>query len=181
MTTPENPDIARILIDEEEIHQVVAKLGEELTEYYKDKNPLVVGILKGSVLFMSDLVREMHCPLELEFMSVSSYGGSMESSGHVKVLKDLDVSVKDRHVLFIEDIIDTGQTIERLRELFEYREAASVRVVALLNKKEHRQTGYTPDWVGIEIPDEFVVGYGMDYDQKYRGLPYIGVLKPEAI
>ncbi|MDO4680522.1 MAG: hypoxanthine phosphoribosyltransferase [Aerococcus sp.] len=178
---PDNPDIEKILTSREEIREAIERLGAELTDFYQDKNPLVVGVLKGSLLFMADLVREMHCPLELDFMDVSSYGDEMVSSGTVKILKDLDTSVKGRHVLFVEDIVDTGRTMTRLTELFEYREAASVHVVTLLDKPERRVTDFKPDWIGIEIPNEFVVGYGMDYKEQYRGLPYLGILKPSTI
>ena len=175
-----NPDIEDILISEEEIASAVNRLGEQLTTEYAGKNPLVVCILKGSVLFLSDLVRAMDCPLELDFMDLSSYGGGMESSGQVRILKDLDTDVSGRDVLIVEDIVYTGNTLSKIFNLFEQRNAASVKVVTFLNKPERRTADVKVDYVGVEIPDKFVVGYGMDFDEQYRGLPYIGILKPSV-
>lgn len=175
-----HPDIKEVLYSEEEIAKVTKDLGAVLTEEYKDKYPLVIGILKGAIMFMTDLSRAMDCDLELDFMDVSSYGAGMESSGDVKIIKDLDTSVEGRDVLIVEDIIDTGRTLSYLIEIFRYRKAKSIKIVTLLDKKERRAVDLEADWVGIEVPNEFVVGYGLDYIEKYRNLPYIGVLKEEV-
>ncbi|MBO8164891.1 MAG: hypoxanthine phosphoribosyltransferase [Brevibacillus sp.] len=173
-------DIKEILITEAEIAAKVKELGDTLGAEYRDKNPLVICVLKGAVLFMADLVRQMNISLEMDFMAVSSYGSSTASSGVVRILKDLDTSVQGRHVLIVEDIMDSGLTLSRLVELLKHREAASVKVVTLLNKPERRKVEISPDYSGFTIPDEFVVGYGLDYAEKYRNLPFIGVLKPEV-
>ncbi|MGK5511107.1 hypoxanthine phosphoribosyltransferase [Brevibacillus formosus] len=175
-----NQDIEKILLSEEDIAGKVRELGETLAAEYKDKNPLVICVLKGAVIFMADLIRHMNIPCEMDFMAVSSYGSGTESSGMVKILKDLDTSVQDRHVLVVEDIMDSGLTLSRLVELLRHREAASVKVVTLLNKPERRKVDISPDYKGYDVPDEFVVGYGLDYAEHYRNLPYIGVLKPEV-
>ena len=140
----------------------------------------VICVLKGAILFMADIVREIDTYCELDFMDVSSYGDATESSGEVKIIKDLDVSVKDRHILIVEDIIDTGRTLERLVELLKHRNAASVKICTLLDKPERRVKSVVPDYVGFEVPNEFVVGYGLDYIGHYRNLPYVGILKPEV-
>lgn len=175
-----HPDIKEVLYSEEDIAKVTKDLGAVLTEEYKDKYPLVIGILKGAVMFMTDLSRAMDCDLELDFMDVSSYGAGMESSGDVKIIKDLDTSVEGRDVLIVEDIIDTGRTLSYLIEIFRYRKAKSIKIVTLLDKKERRDVDLEADWVGIEVPNEFVVGYGLDYIERHRNLPYIGVLKEEV-
>ncbi|GEC90968.1 hypoxanthine phosphoribosyltransferase [Brevibacillus formosus] len=175
-----NQDIEKILLSEEDIAGKVRELGETLAAEYKDKNPLVICVLKGAVIFMADLIRHMNIPCEMDFMAVSSYGSGTESSGMVKILKDLDTSVQNRHVLVVEDIMDSGLTLSRLVELLRHREAASVKVVTLLNKPERRKVDISPDYKGYDVPDEFVVGYGLDYAEHYRNLPYIGVLKPEV-
>ncbi|MFI8715810.1 hypoxanthine phosphoribosyltransferase [Brevibacillus brevis] len=175
-----NQDIEKILLSEEDIAGKVRELGETLAAEYKDKNPLVICVLKGAVVFMADLIRHMDIPCEMDFMAVSSYGSGTESSGMVKILKDLDTSVQNRHVLVVEDIMDSGLTLSRLVELLRHREAASVKVVTLLNKPERRKVDISPDYKGYDVPDEFVVGYGLDYSEHYRNLPYIGVLKPEV-
>lgn len=170
-------DIEKILVTREELAECTKRLGAQLTQEYVDKNPLVVGILRGSIMFMTDLVREMPIKLEIDFMDLSSYGSSTESSGAVKILKDLDTSVENRDVILVEDIVDTGRTLQKLKELFEFRRAKSVKIVTLLDKPERRVVDLTADYIGLEIPNEFVVGYGLDYAQYYRNLPYIGVLK----
>lgn len=175
-----HPDIKEVLYSEEDIAKVTKDLGAVLTEEYKDKYPLVIGILKGAVMFMTDLSRAMDCDLELDFMDVSSYGAGMESSGDVKIIKDLDTTVEGRNVLIVEDIIDTGRTLSYLIEIFRYRKAKSIKIVTLLDKKERRAVDLEADWVGIEVPNEFVVGYGLDYIERHRNLPYIGVLKEEV-
>lgn len=172
-------DMEKILISEEEIQKKVQELGEILSEEYKDKNPLLVGVLKGALPFMADLIKAMEIYLEIDFMDVSSYGNETTSSGEVKILKDLDTNVEGRHVLFVEDIIDTGRTLAYLKDMFKYRKAASVKIVTLLDKPSGRAVGMTVDWIGFEVPHEFVVGYGLDFAERYRNLPYIGVLKPE--
>lgn len=159
---------------------MVERLGAQLAAEYQDKNPLVVGILRGSAPFMMDLVRAMDCYLEIDFMDVSSYGDALESSGNVRILKDLDTDVTGRHVLIVEDIVDSGRTLAKLLDLFATRQAASVKVCTLLDKPERRVVDVTADYVGLTVPNEFVVGYGLDYRQQYRNLPYVGVLKAEV-
>ncbi|MFZ2645839.1 MAG: hypoxanthine phosphoribosyltransferase [Trichococcus flocculiformis] len=175
-----HPDIEEILYSEEEIIAVVKDLGAQLTKEYEGKNPLVIGVLKGAVMFMTDLSRAMDCDLELDFMDVSSYGAGMESSGDVKILKDLDTTVDGRDLLIVEDIIDTGRTLSYLIEIFKYRKAKSIKVVTLMDKKERRVVDLEADYIGINVPNEFVVGYGLDFNEKYRNLPYIGILKTEV-
>lgn len=173
-------DIQEVLLSEEEIQRKVKELGSALSEEYKDRFPLVVGILKGAMPFMSDLIKRMEGHIEMDFMDVSSYGNEMISSGEVKIIKDLNTSVEGRDVLIIEDIIDSGLTLNYLVDLFHYRKAKSVKVVTLLDKPEGRKVELKPDVVGFNVPDEFVVGYGLDYAERYRNLPYIGILKPEV-
>ncbi|WP_028125029.1 hypoxanthine phosphoribosyltransferase [Eremococcus coleocola] len=174
-------DIERVLVSPEEIHAAVVRLGAQLTQDYRGKEVVVVGILRGAAVFMADIIREMDIYLDIDFMDVSSYGEETESSGEVKIIKDLDTRLEGRHVLVVEDIIDTGRTLNYLVELFKYRKAASVKVCTLLDKPERRIVkNLIPDYVGLEVPNEFVVGYGLDFKQKYRNLPYIGVLKPEV-
>ena len=175
-----HPDIKEVLYSEEEISAVVKDLGAQLTKEYEGKNPLVIGVLKGAVMFMTDLSRAMACDLELDFMDVSSYGAGMESSGDVKILKDLDTTVDGRDLLIVEDIIDTGRTLSYLIEIFKYRKAKSIKVVTLMDKKERRVVDLEADYIGINVPNEFVVGYGLGFNEKYRNLPYIGVLKTEV-
>ncbi|WP_017729487.1 hypoxanthine phosphoribosyltransferase [Halalkalibacterium ligniniphilum] len=172
-------DIQEILISEEEIQEKIRELGGLITEEYKDKFPLVIGVLKGAMPFMADLVKRIDTHLEMDFMDVSSYGKGMASSGEVKILKDLDTSVEGRDILIVEDIIDSGLTLSYLIKLFHYRKAKSVKVVTLLDKPEGRKVDLVPDITGFTVPDAFVVGYGLDYAERYRNLPYIGVLKPE--
>ena len=171
-------DIERILISQEEIQVRCKELGKELTEIYQNTNPLVVGVLKGAVPFMADIVRSIDTYLELEFMDVSSYGNATVSSGEVKIVKDLDTNVEGRDLLIVEDIIDSGRTLAYLVDLFKYRKAKSVKIVTLLDKPEGRVVNIEADYVGFNVPNEFVVGYGLDYAEAYRNLPYIGVLKP---
>ena len=174
-----HPDIKEVLYTEEEIRQATQELGAVLTKEYAGKNPLVIGVLKGAIMFMTDLSRAMDCDLELDFMDVTSYGAEIESSGDVKILKDLDTSVEGRDLLIVEDIIDTGRTLSYLIEIFRHRKAKSIKVVTLLDKKERRAVDLEADYVGIHVPNGFVVGYGLDYIEKYRNLPYIGILKEE--
>ncbi|WP_338471290.1 hypoxanthine phosphoribosyltransferase [Niallia sp. XMNu-256] len=172
-------DIERILISEEEIQKKVTELAEQLTNDYQDRFPLAIGILKGATLFMGDLLKRMDTYLEMDFMDVSSYGKSTVSSGEVKIIKDLDASVEGRDILIIEDIIDSGLTLSYLVELFHYRKAKSVKIVTLLDKPTGRKADIQADYVGFSVPNAFVVGYGLDYAERYRNLPYIGVLKPK--
>ena len=173
-------EIKSVLFSEEEIQTKIRELGKTLTEEYKDRFPLVVGVLKGAMPFMGDLTKRMDTHLEMDFMDVSSYGNEMVSSGEVKILKDLDTSVEGRDVLIIEDIIDSGLTLSYLVKLFQYRKAKTVKIVTLLDKPEGRKVDLKPDLTGFIVPDEFVVGYGLDYVERYRNLPYIGILKPEV-
>ena len=172
-------DIEKILFTNKEIQTTIQKLGQILTEDYRDKNPLVIGVLRGAAPFMIDLVRAMDCYMEIDFIDVSSYGDTTESSGAVTILKDIDSDVTGRHILLVEDIVDTGRTLEKLLELFSGRGAASIKVCSLLDKPERRIANVAADYVGLSVPNEFVVGYGLDFCQQYRNLPYIGVLKPE--
>ena len=171
-------DILKVLVTQEEIVEAVARLGKTLTEDYKDKEVVVVGILRGAAIFMADIIRAMDCYLTIDFMDVSSYGEALQSSGEVKIVKDLDTRVEGKDILIVEDIIDTGQTLKYIVDLLHYRKANSVKVCTLLDKKERRVNNMEADYVGLDIPNEFVVGYGLDYKQEYRNLPYIGVLSP---
>ncbi|MBU9722013.1 MULTISPECIES: hypoxanthine phosphoribosyltransferase [Bacillaceae] len=173
-------DIKEVLISEEQIQEKVKELGKALTEEYDDKFPLVIGVLKGSLPFMADLIKNIDTHIELDLMDVSSYGNDMVSSGEVKIVKDLNTSVEGRDVLILEDIIDSGLTLSYLVNLLQYRKAKSVKVVTLLDKPEGRKVDLVPDLAGFVVPDEFVVGYGLDYAEKYRNLPYVGILKPEV-
>nr|WP_085522359.1 hypoxanthine phosphoribosyltransferase [Tuberibacillus sp. Marseille-P3662] len=172
-------DMQDILFTEEEIQSKIVELGTGLSTEYEGRFPLVIGVLKGAMPFMSDLIKRMSVHLEMDFMDVSSYGNSTVSSGEVKIDKDLNTSVEGRDILIVEDIIDSGLTLHYLVELFKYRKARSIKIVTLLNKPSGRQSSIVPDIVGFTVPDAFVVGYGLDYAEKYRNLPYIGVLKPE--
>lgn len=173
-------DIARVLISREELSETVAALGRQITNDYRGKNLLMVGILRGAVIFFSDLVRHIDLPLEMDFMAVGSYGAATHSSGVVRLIKDLDKSVAGKHLLIVEDIIDTGLTLRYLSENLLTRGPLSLKTCCLLDKPSRRKIEMEPDYVGIRIPDEFVVGYGLDYQEKYRNLPDIGILKPSA-
>ena len=174
-------DILKVVVTQEELQEAIKRLGAMLTEEYRDKDVLVIGILRGAAMFMADIIREMDCYLEMDFMDVSSYHGGSQSSGEVKIIKDLDSAVEGRHLLIVEDIIDTGRTLKYIVELLKHRKAVSVKVCSLIDKPDARVIkDITADYVGIEVPNEFLVGYGLDYQQKYRNLPYIGVLKPEV-
>ena len=177
---PMHADISEILFSPEAIAAKVAELGEQLTRDYADKRPLVVGILNGCFPFIADLVRNMKIPLEVDFMSVSSYGGQTESSGVVRILKDLNEAIDDRHVIVVEDIIDTGLTLKYLLDNLATRHIASIEVCSLLDKHDARREQIEAKYCGFRCPNSFVVGYGLDYAGLYRNLPYIGVLKPEV-
>ena len=171
-------EIEKILITEEDIQQKCQEIGEQLSKEYVGKFPLAVGVLKGALPFMSDVLRQMNIHVEMDFMDVSSYGSGMRSSGEVKIVKDLDTKVEGRDVIIIEDIIDSGLTLSYLVDLFKYRKANSIKIVTLLDKPEGRTVDIKADVTGFSVPNEFVVGYGLDYQEKFRNLPYIGVLKP---
>ncbi|MFD2923471.1 hypoxanthine phosphoribosyltransferase [Halobacillus naozhouensis] len=173
-------EIEKILISEEEIQEKCKEMGAQLTEEYNGRFPLAIGVLKGAMPFMGDLLKRIETHLEMDFMDVSSYNGGMRSSGEVKIVKDLDTQVEGRDLLIIEDIIDSGLTLSYLVDLFKYRKAKSIKIVTLLDKPTGRTSHIKADTIGFEVPDEFVVGYGLDYNEKYRNLPYIGVLKPEV-
>ena len=172
----QNRDISRILISEEELKNKVAEMGRRISQDYQGKRLMVVGVLKGSVVFMADLIRHITVPVEMDFMAVSSYGAGVKTSGVVKILKDLDRLIEGYHVLVVEDILDSGMTLGYLADLLRDRGPASVRIATILDKPERRQVDIKPDYVGFTIPDEFVVGYGLDYAELYRNLPYVGVL-----
>lgn len=172
-------DIERIIFSEEEISQRTKELADEIVRDYEGKVPLLVGLLKGSIPFMADLVKRMDLQLEMDFMDVSSYHGGTESTGEVTIIRDLNTDVKGRDVLIVEDIIDSGRTLKLVVALLKERGAASVNIVTLLDKKEGRVVTIEADYAGFICPNEFVVGYGLDYEEKYRQLPYVGVLKEE--
>jgi hypoxanthine phosphoribosyltransferase len=171
-----NPNIA-VLFTEEEIRERIKELGAEITTEYAGKNPLLIGVLKGALFFLSDLMRAIDARLSIEFMAISSYGSSTRTSGEVRIMKDLDVPIEGRDILVVEDIVDTGLTLSYLLANLKSRGAASVRLAALLDKFECREKEVQIDYLGFKIPNEFVVGYGLDYAERYRNLPFIGVLK----
>lgn len=173
-------DIKEILLTEEQISEKVKELGDKISKDYKNKNLLVVGILKGSVLFVADLIRNITIPCEIDFMAVSSYGNSTESSGVVRILKDLDHSIEGKDIIIVEDIIDSGVTLDYLLKYLKARKANSIEIITLLTKPSRRKVDIEVKYCGFEIPDEFLVGYGLDYSEKYRNVPYIGVLKEEV-
>ncbi len=171
-------DIDRVLLSEEELSAIVKRLGAQISEDYKDKNLVLVSVLKGSVIFMSDLMREIKIPCTIDFMSVSSYGSGTKTSGVVKIIKDLDTDVVEgADLLIVEDILDSGVTLEYLIKVLSARNPRSVKICTLLDKPERRKANVKADYSGSQIPDAFVVGYGLDYDEKYRNLPFIGALK----
>jgi hypoxanthine phosphoribosyltransferase len=172
-------DMAAVLIPADKLQERVRELAAQVTDDYKDTGVVLIGVLKGALMFMVDLARAVDLPVELDFMAISSYGNSTESSGVVRIIKDLDMNIEGRHILIVEDIVDTGLTLSYLREALLTREPASLRICCLLDKREARKTDVPLDYVGFEIPNRFVVGYGLDYAEIYRNLPFIGVLKPE--
>lgn len=171
-----NPNL-EVLIGAEEIQQRICDLGAEIARDYAGKNPLLIGVLKGACTFLSDLMRAADIPLAVEFIAISSYGTEMRTSGEVRILKDLDVAIEGRHILVVEDIVDTGLTLSYLLANLKSRGAASVKLAALLDKHERREKEVPIDYLGFKIPDRFVVGYGLDFAERYRNLPYIGVVK----
>lgn len=174
-----NNDLQKILIDKEKLQNRIVELGQEISNDYRGKDLLVICVLKGAVLFMADLVQNIDIPLEMDFMAVSSYGNSTHSSGVVRIIKDLDASIENKDLLIVEDIVDSGLTLSYLMDLLKSRGIKSIKVCSLLEKPENKISKVNVDYIGFQVPDEFVVGYGLDYAQKYRNLPYIGVLKEE--
>ena len=172
-------DVSEVLITGEEIREKTAELAGQITADYKDKDPLLICILKGGLMFLADLTRQVRLPLEIDFMAVSSYGDATESSGVVRILMDLERNIQGRHVLIVEDIIDTGRTLNYIIQNLRTRGPASIKICTLLNKPARRLLDIPLDYVGFVIPDRFVVGYGLDYGEIYRNLPFVGVLKPE--
>lgn len=172
--------IERVLLSEAEIKAKVKELGAQISKDFAGKRPLLVGVLKGSVVFMSDLLRSIDIECDIDFMSCSSYGKGKTTTGTVRILKDLDHDIADRHLIIAEDILDSGVTLSHIIELLGTRKAASITLVTLLDKPERRRVPVKVDYTGFTIPDEFVVGYGLDYAELYRNLPYIGILKPEV-
>ena len=175
-----HPDITKVLVTKEQIRERIAEIASEIDSHYEGKNLLLVGVLKGAVPFMADLARAMDLPTTQDWMAVSSYGSGTMSSGVVRILKDLDTDVKDRDVLIVEDIIDSGLTLSWLTANLKARGAASVEIVTLLRKPDAAQVEIAVRWVGFDIPNEFVVGYGLDYDERYRSLDGVGVLSPSV-
>ncbi len=173
-------DIQEVLLTGEEIQAKVIELGEQVTADYQGKNLLLLGTLKGAVPFIADLARAVNLPLEIDYMAISSYGNSTESSGVVRILKDLEGPVQNKHVLIVEDIVDSGLTLHYLMDVLRQRKPLSLRVCALLDKLRERVKPVELDYTGFQIPNQFVVGYGLDYAQRYRNLPYIGILKPSV-
>jgi hypoxanthine phosphoribosyltransferase len=171
-----NPNLD-VLITAEEIQQRISEMGSDLARDYAGKNPLMIGVLKGACTFLSDLIRAADIQLSIEFMAISSYGASMRTSGEVRILKDLDVAIEGRHIVVVEDIVDTGLTLSYLLANLKSRGAASVKLAALLDKFERREKEVPIDYLGFKIPDKFVVGYGLDFADRYRNLPFIGVVK----
>ena len=173
-------DMLKTLYNRQDLEATVARLGREITEDYRGKTPVMVAVLKGAFIFMADLVRQMDIPCTVDFMVVSSYGGSNTvTSGLVKIIKDLDGDLSGKDVLIVEDILDTGVTLSNLVPMLKMRNPNSVKICTILDKPSRRKADIQPDYEGFQVPDEFVVGYGLDYDEKYRNLPYIGILKEE--
>jgi hypoxanthine phosphoribosyltransferase len=173
--------VEEVLIDEETLQGRIAELGAAITDDYRGRDLLLIGVLKGAVFFMADLMRQIDVPCEVDFMAISSYGAGVDSSGVVRILKDLDVSIEGRNVLVVEDIIDSGLTLSYLLRNLEAREPASLEVCALMTKPERRQNDVECRYVGFEIPNRFVIGYGLDFAERYRNLPYVGVLRDELV
>ena len=173
--------VSEVLIDSEALSDRIAELGEEISEEYQGRDLLLVGVLKGAVFFMADLMRHVTVPCEVDFMAISSYGAATDSSGGVRILKDLDINIRDRHVLVVEDIIDSGLTLSYLVRNLGAREPASLEVCALLTKPARREVEVPVRYVGFEIPNRFVIGYGLDFAERYRNLPYVGVLNERLI
>ena len=174
-----NDDILKVLYSEEELKAKCAEMGAQITKDYAGKNLLLVTVLKGAVIYFTDLMRAIDLPCTIDFMIVSSYGSGVKTSGVVKIVKDLDTDLTGKDLLIVEDILDTGLTLSYLKDMLAARNPASIRIATLLDKPDRRKADIKADYIGYRVPDEFVVGYGLDYDEKYRNLPYVGVLKPE--
>ena len=172
-------DICKVMFNEVELQGVCKRLGEQITKDYEGKDLLIVGILNGAIVFVTDLMRQIDRQINIDFMSVSSYGSGTTSSGNIHVAKDLNSDIAGRNVLIVEDILDTGVTLSKLVPMLKMRNPNSVKICTILDKPSRRKADIQPDYEGFQVPDEFVVGYGLDYDEKYRNLPYVGVLKPE--
>jgi hypoxanthine phosphoribosyltransferase len=173
--------VGEVLIEEDALRARIAELGSEISSYYEGRDLLLIGVLKGAVFFMADLMRHLTVPCEVDFMAISSYGAQTDSSGVVRILKDLDINIEARNVLVVEDIIDSGLTLSYLMRNLESREPASLEVCALLTKPARREIEVPVRWIGFEIPNRFVIGYGLDFAERYRNLPYVGVLSEELI
>lgn len=173
-------DILKVLFTEEQLKEKCAEMGAQITKDYQGKNLVLVTVLKGAVVYMADLMRHIDLECAIDFMVVSSYGSGTKSTGVVKIVKDLDEDLSGKDILIVEDILDTGMTLNYLKGLLSSRNPASIRIATLLDKPERRAVELQADYVGYQVPDEFVVGYGLDYDEKYRNLPFVGVLKPEV-
>lgn len=177
----QHPDVKEVLFSQEDIQAIVKRMGEQISRDYEGKDLVLIAVLRGAVVFMGDLMRAIDCPVAIDFMAVSSYGDGAKSSGVVRIVKDLDIDIKDRDVLIVEDILDSGLTLKYLMKNLSSRHPASLEVATFLWKDvEDRKTAVDPKYVGTHCPDEFVVGYGLDYAERYRNLPYVGVLKPEV-
>lgn len=175
-----NDDIRAVLVSEQQLKDKVAQLGAQISQDYAGKDLVLVSILKGAVVFMADLMRAVTIPCSIDFMVVSSYGAGTTTTGLVKIIKDLDSDLSGKDVLIVEDILDTGITLSNLVPMLKMRDPNSVRICAILDKPSRRRADIQADYIGFQVPDEFVVGYGLDYDEKYRNLPYVGVLKPSV-
>jgi len=173
-------DLEKLLFDEAALAERIKELGQEITEDFSDKNPILIAVLKGSFMFMADLVRAIDMPCQLEFLGVSSYGDQTTSTGAVKITRDLEVDIEGRDVIIVEDILDSGLTLSYLKGYLQGRKPASIAICTLLDKPERRKADVFPQYTGFQIPDAFVVGYGLDFAEKYRNLPYIGILRPEV-
>ena len=175
-----NNVISEVLITEDQLRVRIAELGKELAKDYENKTPVFIGVLKGAVMFFADMTRATPIPCEYDFMAVSSYGAATISSGNIKLVKDISINIKGRHVVILEDILDTGHTLNFVIQHLLEMEPASLKICTLLDKPERRQAPISADYIGFTIPNKFVVGYGLDYNEVYRNIPYIGVLKPEV-
>ncbi|MBQ9059453.1 MAG: hypoxanthine phosphoribosyltransferase [Atopobiaceae bacterium] len=177
----DHPDVGKVLLSEQDIEEILSRMGSQISADYADKNPLLVAVLRGAVVFMGDLMRHISIPMAIDFMAVSSYGSDVKSSGVVRIVKDLDTPIEGRHILLVEDILDSGLTLDYLIRMLGERNPASLEVATFLVKDVVGKTpAIEPKYVGAHIPDEFVVGYGLDYAERYRNLPYLGILKPEV-
>lgn len=173
-------DVERVLLSKDEIAEITDRLGKQISEDYRGKNLMMVSVLKGSVIFMADLMRAIDIPCRIDFLAVSSYGGGTRSSGNVRIQKDLDIDLAGYDLLLVEDILDSGKTLSYIIDMLSGRNPRSIKICTFLDKPERRVADISADYVGTAVPDEFVVGYGLDFDEKYRNLPYLGVLKPSV-